>query len=83
MKWPKIFQALKEDKIEKKERIRGSNRNMVDINLYTPVQIQRLTDLLNNIRLIAISRGTSKTWGYRRVDYKRTEKDRSCNTNGK
>lgn len=48
---------------------------MVDVNLYTSVRIQKLTGLINN-KLIAISRGTSKTWGYRRVDYKRIEKDR-------
>ena len=48
---------------------------MVDVNPNTSVQIQRLTGLINN-KLIAISRGTSKTWGYRRVDYKRIEKDR-------
>lgn len=76
-KWSnKKYSKLKrKTKQRRKERIRGRNKNMADVNLYTSVRIQKLTGLINN-KLIAISRGTSKTWGYRRVDYKRIEKDR-------
>ena len=75
-KWShKKYSKLKrKTKQRRKERIRGRNKNMVEVNLYTSVQIQRLTGLINN-KLTAISRSTSKTWGYRRVDYKRIEKD--------
>ena len=56
-KWSnKKYSKLKrKTKQRRKERIRGRNKNMVDVNLYTSVQIQRLTGLVNN-KLIAISR---------------------------
>ena len=56
-KWSnqKYSKLKRKTKQRRKERIRGRNKNMVDVNLYTSVQIQRLTGLVNN-KLIAISR---------------------------
>lgn len=55
-KWSnKKYSKLKrKTKQRRKERIRGRNKNMVDVNLYT-LQFRYKTGLVNN-KLIAISR---------------------------